>query len=97
MRQFAAAAEGEGLPLRMRVQVRSFDAMCRMVACGLGLAILPRSASPLYAKALSLRIVNLRGLETERRLLVAMRRREGLSTQALALLRILEEGGETTI
>lgn len=32
-------------PLRLRMQVRSFDAVCHMVAAGLGIALLPKAAS----------------------------------------------------
>lgn len=96
-RKVMAAAEAVGKIARIRVQVRSFDSMCRMVACGMGLAILPHAAAQLYAQALGLRIVMLQGLEVERRLLVAMRRRGELSPQASELLRMIEEEsrGET--
>jgi hypothetical protein len=60
---------------RIRVQVRSFDAMCRVVASGLGLAILPRAAAALYATALQLVKVELDGVAAERVLLLATRRR----------------------
>jgi DNA-binding transcriptional LysR family regulator len=33
-----------GKPLRLRMQVRSFDAVCHLVASGLGVALLPREA-----------------------------------------------------
>jgi DNA-binding transcriptional LysR family regulator len=36
------AALAAGRPLRLRMQVRSFDAACHMVASGLGLTVLPR-------------------------------------------------------
>ena len=37
-------AQAAGLALRLRVQVASFGAMCRMVGAGLGLGVLPRAA-----------------------------------------------------
>ena len=89
-RKVMAAAEGLGCTVRIRVQVRSFDSMCRMVACGLGLAILPRAAAVLYAEALALRIVALEGLDVQRRLLVAMRSRSLLSPAAAALVDMIE-------
>jgi len=49
--------------------------MCRMVACGLGVGVLPRSAARLYALALNLATVGLVRAEVERRLLLVMRRR----------------------
>lgn len=89
-RKLIAAAESTGRTLRIRVQVRSFDSMCRMVACGLGLAILPNAAATLYAQALALRVVPLHGLDVNRRLLLAMRRRASLSPAAAALVEMIE-------
>ena len=90
-RKVVAAAEAVGRIARIRVQVRSFDTMCRMVASGLGLAILPHAAAEVYAQALGLGVVPLQGLEVERRLLVAMRRRSELSVEALELVKMIEE------
>ncbi len=90
-RKVSAGAEAAGRTLRIRVQVRSFDAMCRMVAAGLGLAILPQAGAGLYAQALNLKVVALQGLDTRRRLLLAMRSRGALSAAALALVEMAEE------
>jgi DNA-binding transcriptional LysR family regulator len=91
-RQLATAAEALRQPLRIRAQVRSFDAMGRMVAAGLGLAVLPREGARPYAHALGLVIAPLQGLRTERRLLLAMRDRAALSAPAEALVRMVEAG-----
>jgi DNA-binding transcriptional LysR family regulator len=72
------------------VQVRSFDAMARMVASGLGVAILPRAGALLYADALALSVLELEGLDVRRRLLVAMKRRSALSPAASALVDLIE-------
>ena len=95
-RKVSAAAEAAGRILRIRVQVRSFDAMSRMVAAGLGLAILPRAGAALYADALKLRIVNLEGLDVRRRLVVAMRSRAALSPAAHAFVEMIEAHAATT-
>lgn len=89
-RKIGAAAEAGGRSLRIRVQVRSVDAICRMVAAGLGLAILPRAGATLSAEALGLRMVRLEGLDTRRRLLLAMRNRAALSAAARALVEMME-------
>ena len=89
-RKVIAAAEAAGRGLRIRIQVRSFDAMSRMVAVGLGLAILPRAGAALYADALQLRIVTLEGLDVRRRLLLVMRGRAALSPAALAFVEMIE-------
>ena len=89
-RKLSAAAEAVGRRFPLRIQVRSFDVMCKMVACGLGLAILPRHGSEVYAQALQLQMVELTGLDTRRRLLLALRDRASLSAAALALVALLQ-------
>lgn len=89
-RQVITAAEAIGIATDLRVQVRSFDSMCRMVAGGFGLAILPWAAAILYAKALHLCIVKLHGIEIKRRLLLAMRRRVELPTAAAEFVTLIE-------
>ena len=73
-------------PLRLRAQVRSFDAMARMVASGLGVAVLPREGALPCAQAFGLLIAELKGMRTERRLLWALRDLAALSPAARALL-----------
>ncbi len=92
-RQLAAAAEGLHRPLRIRAQVRSFDAMARMVAAGLGIAVLPREGAAPYARALGLVLQTIDGMRTERQLLLAMRDRASLSPPAQALVRMVEGAG----
>ena len=90
IRDTSAAADAAGTSARVRVQVRSFDAMCRMVACGLGLAVLPKAAAGLYSRALGIQIVALDGLQVARNLLLVMRRRSELSVAAAALVSLIE-------
>lgn len=93
-RQLAAAAEAAHRPLRIRAQVRSFDAMARMVAAGLGLAVLPREGAAPYVHALGLVLQRIEGMRTERRLLLAMRDRAALTPAAQALVRLVEGAAE---
>lgn len=94
MRHIAAAAGACGRVMHARVQVRSFDAMCRMVSAGLGLAILPRASALPLAPALGLVLRRLDGLWTRRRLLLAMRDRQQLSAPARAFVELVEAGAE---
>jgi LysR substrate binding domain len=89
-RKISAAAEATGRHLRIRIQARSFDTMCRMVSAGLGLTVLPRAGASLYADALGLKVMALKGFEVKRRLLLAMRGRAALSPAALALVESVE-------
>lgn len=62
-----------GKPLRIRIQVRSFDAMCQMVAAGLGVAVLPDAAVQPLVRALGLRKLELTAPWVERELLLGAR------------------------
>jgi DNA-binding transcriptional LysR family regulator len=58
-------------PLRLRMQVRSFDAVCHLVASGLGLAILPKDAALPMLRAMGLDWRPLADEWAKRRMLVA--------------------------
>ena len=65
------AARAANRPFKLRMQVRSFDAVCHMVASGLGIAILPKAASLPLVKTMKLRSRPLTDSWAQRRLLVA--------------------------
>jgi len=91
MRQIASAAEVFNLPLKIRVQVRNFDAVCRMVSAGIGAAIVPRTAGAPHLTSMGLAMTQLSGMNTERRLLMAMRDRSTLSSPAQAFVELAEQ------
>ena len=62
-----------GKGLRVRIHVRSFDAMCQMVAAGLGIAVLPDAAVQPLVKSLGLRKIELQDAWVERELLLGAR------------------------
>ncbi|AEG91943.1 LysR family transcriptional regulator [Ramlibacter tataouinensis] len=62
-----------GKALRIRIHVRSFDAMCQMVAAGLGVAVLPNAAVQPLVRALGLRMVAISDPWVERQLLIGAR------------------------
>ena len=90
MCQVAAAADAAGRSLKIRVQVRSFDVMCRMVAAGMGVAMLPRAGAAPHLRSMGLCVARLSGMHTERRLLLAMRDRACLSPPARAFVELAE-------
>lgn len=92
-RQLAADADALRRPLRIRVQVRSFDAMARMVAAGLGVAILPRDGARPLLRAFGLSVAALSGMRVERRLLWAMRDADALTPAARALVAMGRQAG----
>ena len=90
--QRLALASGQlGVALRIRIHVRSFDAMCQMVAAGLGIAVLPGTAVQLLAKALGLRQLDLTDDWVDRELLLGARDLGALSRPARSLLEHFED------
>jgi DNA-binding transcriptional LysR family regulator len=77
------------LPMQ-RIQVSSLDAACRIVAAGLGLAILPREAAAPHADAGRLALVALAEPWAERRFVVCHRAEPLLSASARLLLAQLQ-------
>jgi DNA-binding transcriptional LysR family regulator len=78
-----------GKPLRLRIQVRSFEAVCRMVASGLGVGVLPRIAAQSHVSSLpgaGLALVALQDEWAHRRLLVGVRDPEALTSSARLLM-----------
>lgn len=73
-------------PLRIRIHVRSFDAMCQMVAAGLGIAVLPVAAVQPLVQALDLRKIELTDLWVDRELLLGARDMGALARPARGLL-----------
>ena len=55
----ADKAARHGTALRLRVQMRSFDAVCRLVECGVGVGIAPETTARRAARTMSLAIVDL--------------------------------------
>lgn len=80
------AAATLGRHLNVRIQVRSFEAVCRMVGSGVGLGLVPRSALRTHQLAEPPRIVELDESWAQRDLQVCIRRRNALSGFALQLV-----------
>ena len=84
--QVARAAADQGLQLRLRMKVTGYDALCLMVASGLGIGILPEGSARLYLGALPLQCIRLDEPWAARQLMLCVRAAESLSpvTQLLA-------------
>ena len=63
-----------GQPLKVRVRLRSFEAICRMVANGTGLSVVPEAAARRCQQAMAIRIVPLAEPWALRQLLICVRR-----------------------
>ena len=71
--RLSAETAALGRTLKMRIQVRSFDAMCRMVAAGMGVAVLPDAAVRPHVRSMDLRRIGLDEPWASRRLLLGLR------------------------
>ncbi len=78
-----------GKRLRLRIQVRSFDAMCMMVAAGLGVAVLPHDAVLPHLRSMKLRKIELQDDWVHRQLLIAVRDMQQLALPARRFIEYL--------
>jgi DNA-binding transcriptional LysR family regulator len=58
-RFLSSKAHNVGRPLRLRVQLRSFDAVCRLVECNVGVGIVPATTARRAAKSMAIKVVDL--------------------------------------
>jgi DNA-binding transcriptional LysR family regulator len=72
-KRLQSETETLGRRLKIRIQVRSFDAMCQMVAAGMGVAILPAEAIQPHVRSMNLRQIALEDAWASRRLLIGLR------------------------
>lgn len=83
--RLALEAQAMGRALRVRIHVRSFDAMCQMVAAGLGLAVLPDAAVQPHLASMGLVRLELTDAWAERELLIGARDLQALPRPARLL------------
>ena len=72
--------------MRLRIQVRSYDAMCQMIAVNLGVGVLPLQACAPQIKAMGLQAIPLEDIWAKRNLLLATKI-NGYQSPACTLLR----------
>ncbi len=91
-RFLADKAARAGRPLRLRVQLRSFDAVCRMVEAGVGIGIVPETTARLAQRTSALAIVALEDPWAVRDLTICVRRYRDLAPAAAMLVDLLRQG-----
>ncbi|WP_253443191.1 LysR family transcriptional regulator [Halomonas sp. Y3] len=79
-------ASRAGRTLRMRIQVRSFDAICRMIHHGMGVGVLPQRTIYRDLRDLALHSIPLADAWAQRELVIGMRRYETLPVTARHLV-----------
>lgn len=78
-----------GRPMKVRVQVRSFEVMCLMINQGLGIGILPELAARPLSKALGIKLVGLAEVWAQRRYAICVREAEDLGAPGSRLIEYL--------
>jgi DNA-binding transcriptional LysR family regulator len=96
-RFLAAKAVRIGRPLRLRVQLRSFDAVCRMVECKVGIGIVPETTARRVMKTMSIAVVPLTDPWAVRELTICVRSRADLPAYARQLVEHLRQSKEPTM
>lgn len=84
--QLARATALLGQPLRLRVELSSFDAVCRMVAAGVGIGIVPQMSAQRHLADLPLAQIQLTDDWRVRERFVLVREGESLPAYAQALI-----------
>jgi DNA-binding transcriptional LysR family regulator len=82
-------AERVGRRLRLRVQLRSFDAVCRLVECNVGIGVVPATTAERHAKTMSIHRIELTDEWAVRKLTICVRRQADLPVYARELVRHL--------
>ena len=86
-------AERVGRRLKLRVQLRSFDAVCRFVECNVGIGIVPATTAERHARTMSIHRIELSDEWAVRKLTICIRRQADLPIYARELVRHLAQPG----
>ncbi|ODT84534.1 LysR substrate-binding domain-containing protein [Phenylobacterium sp. SCN 70-31] len=84
-RFLVAKAARAGAPFRARVQLRSFDAVCRLVEAGVGVGVAPATTAYRAARTMALDVIELADDWARRDLNIVVRSLDGLRPYARAL------------
>jgi DNA-binding transcriptional LysR family regulator len=85
-RFLAGKAVRIGRPLRLRVQLRSFDAVCRLVECKVGIGIVPETTARRVAQTMAIAVVPLTDSWAVRELTICIRNMDDLPLYARQLV-----------
>ena len=85
------AADKLGYPFRFRVEVGSFEAVCRMIEAGVGIGVVPELVAKRYAQRLNIKLVSLSDEWSERKLQICVRNLKQLPSFTRDLVNMLIE------
>jgi DNA-binding transcriptional LysR family regulator len=80
-----------GMRLRVRARLRDFDAICRMVSAGVGVAVMPEAAARRCAQSMPLALLSIRDPWANRRLVICARSFRSLPKPARLLVEHLRK------
>ncbi len=86
-----------GRPMKVRVQVRSFEVMCLMIHQGLGIGILPELAARPLSEALGIKLVGLAEPWAQRRYAICVREVQDIEAPSSRLIAYLMSSAEKDI
>ncbi len=85
----AQVTEQLGQPQKLRVQLSSFDAMCRMIGAGVGIGIVPESAARRYLAPMGLVLIELEDAWSVRERYILVREEARMPAYAQSLIDLL--------
>jgi DNA-binding transcriptional LysR family regulator len=77
--------------MKLRIRLNGFDAVCRMVESGIGLAVLPWTAAQRAQRSMAIRVIPLTDLWARRRHAICVRNFKSLPAHAQRLVECLRE------
>ena len=89
----AKHAASLGARLRFRARLRDFDAICQMVAAGVGIAVVPEAAARRCARSMPIMMIKIRDPWANRRLAICARSFKTLPRPAKQLVEFLRKIG----
>lgn len=92
-RHLAGHAARLGTTMKVRARVTGFDAVCRMVESGAGIAIVPETSARRCRRTMKIDVIGLRDTWARRRLAICVRRLDALPAGAQRLVTHLREAG----
>jgi DNA-binding transcriptional LysR family regulator len=96
-RFLASKASRIGRPLRLRVQLRSFDAVCRLVEANVGVGIVPETTAQRAAKSSAIKVVELADAWAPRDLTICVRDFDALPPYAQQLVTHMRAAPTNTV
>lgn len=78
-----------GKPMKLRIQLSSFDGMCRMIGAGVGVGIVPESAARRNQAGMGIALIELTDVWSVRERYILVRNRDALPRYAESLIETL--------